>query len=80
MSEDSKAKRRQAYQQAFDKRVELMGQSGPAGIQGAFITVCDTAETCRVWFESQGIVPTGADLVALTNLVLQERYEATKRR
>jgi hypothetical protein len=40
----------------------------------AMIEVADTAEGCMRWFRSQGLQASAADVVAMTDLVLDRAY------
>lgn len=60
---------------AFEARLEQVSRDRP-GLHAALIEVADTAETCRVWFESQGLTPTPADVIAMTALVLDRQVLA----
>jgi hypothetical protein len=60
----------------FNQRISL----APEPWKTALIEIGDTADTCRLWFQEQGIPFNGADVVALTALVARHatRHRSTE--
>ena len=44
---------------------------GASAFRDALIDVADTASMCKMWFDSEGIAYTAADVVAMARLVLE---------
>jgi hypothetical protein len=62
-----------SYQQDdFDSLMSRMNAGGaPGSFCTAMVDVADAAYACKLWFESNGLRPTAADVVAMTRLVLE---------
>jgi hypothetical protein len=56
----------------FDSLMSRMNAGGaPSSFCTAMMDVADAAYACMLWFESNGLRPTAADVVAMTRLVLE---------
>ncbi len=63
----------------FESFVDRLYGSGVPGDQlcSAILDVADAAYACKLWFESNGLRPTAADVAAMSRLVM-EREAAIK--
>lgn len=56
----------------FEAHLALLSKSPvPGEVRQAITDVADTAYGCKLWFESQGLQATAADIVAMARLVLE---------
>ena len=55
----------------FDSRISIT----PEPWKSALVAVCDVAETIKFWLDDRQVPYVAADIVALTNLVLQRERE-----
>ena len=49
----------------------MSAEGAPDNFCTAMVDVADAAYACKLWFESNGLRPTAADVVAMTRLVLE---------
>jgi hypothetical protein len=63
----------------FESFVDRLYGSGVLGdhLCSAILDVADAAHACKLWFESNGLRPTAADVAAMSRLVM-ERAAAIK--
>jgi len=70
-----------AFSSPFEEHLFLLQKApGTEDVRQALVDVADTARGCKLWFEAQGIVPTGADIMTMTRMVLDREAAATNRR
>jgi hypothetical protein len=60
---------------AFERKMRRIDGRMPDVWRRAIVDVVDMAETAKFWFDSMGVKPTAADIVALTNLMLERELE-----
>ncbi|WP_426959445.1 hypothetical protein [Muricoccus radiodurans] len=61
----------------FERHLDQLGRSPHLqAVRDALIEVADTAYGCKLWFESNRMQASAADVVAMTRLVLTQKARA----
>jgi hypothetical protein len=63
----------------FAEFLATVRSSAPTPLLRALLDVSDTSYACSLWFESRGLTPSAADVVAMSGLVLDREAELRAR-